>query len=71
VDYPRSFLGRDSGISVRVGPPRQSRRRGPRTSENQVILINAVAAVPWTISHGDSEFERRNREVVGRLKSVF
>jgi hypothetical protein len=38
---------------------------------NQVVLINAVAGVPWSVTHGDFEFEKRNREVVERLKSVF
>ncbi|MCH8062086.1 MAG: aminoglycoside phosphotransferase family protein [Chloroflexi bacterium] len=38
---------------------------------NQVVLINAVTGVPWSISHGDSEFEQRNREVIERLKSVL
>ena len=38
---------------------------------NQVVLINAVAGVPWSISHGDSMFEQRNRAVIERLKSVL
>ena len=38
---------------------------------NQVVLINAVGGVPWSISHGDSKFEQRNRAVIERLKSVL
>ena len=38
---------------------------------NQVVLINAVGGVPWSISHGDLEFEQRNRAVIESLKSVF
>ena len=38
---------------------------------NQVVLINAVGGVPWSISHGDSDFEQRNRAVIERLKSVL
>ena len=38
---------------------------------NQVVLINAVGGVPWSISHGDSEFEKLNRAVIERLKSVL
>lgn len=38
---------------------------------NQVVLINAVGGVPWSISHGDLEFEQVNRRVIERLKSVL
>ena len=38
---------------------------------NQVVLINAVGGVPWSISHGDWEFEQRNRAVIERLKRVL
>ena len=38
---------------------------------NQVVLVNAVAGVPWSISHGDSKFERLNRETIERLKRVL
>ncbi len=38
---------------------------------NQVVLINAVGGVTWSISHGDSEFEHRYRVVIERLKSVL
>lgn len=38
---------------------------------NQVVLLNAVGGVPWSIDHGDWEFERLNREVIERLKSVL
>lgn len=38
---------------------------------NQVVLINAVISVPWSISHGDLEFEQRSRAVIESLKSVL
>ena len=38
---------------------------------NQIVLMNAVGGVPWSISHGDSEFEQRNRVVIERLKDVL
>ena len=38
---------------------------------NQVVLINAVGGVPWSISHGDLEFEQRNRAVIESLKSLL
>jgi hypothetical protein len=38
---------------------------------NQVVLINAVAGVEWSISHGDSQFEQLNRAVIERLKRVL
>ncbi len=38
---------------------------------NQVVLINAVGGVTWSISHGDPEFELLNRTVVERLKGVL
>lgn len=38
---------------------------------NQVVLINAVGGIPWSISHGDLDFERHNRAVIESLKSVL
>ena len=38
---------------------------------NQVVLINAIGGVSWSISHGDLEFERLNRTVIERLKSLL
>lgn len=38
---------------------------------NQVVLINAVTGVPWSISHGDIEFEQQNRAVIEILKAVL
>ncbi len=42
-----------------------------RYQANQVVLINAVGGVTWSISHGDSEFEQLNRVVIERLKGVL
>ncbi len=38
---------------------------------DQVVLINAVGGVPWSISHRDSKFEKLNRAVIERLKGVL
>jgi len=37
---------------------------------SQIVLINAIAGVPWGISHGDFEFQQRNRSVIEFLKRV-
>ena len=38
---------------------------------NQIVLIKALGGVPWANSHGDLDFEERNRAAIERLKEVL